>query len=229
MSSPSRAETCAAVTKGSLMGARGNSGVILSQILRGLCEVIGEAPVVDAKTFSAALDRSVEVAFQAVRKPVEGTMLTVLKDTAEAARDAAEADASVLDALEIASGAAFASVKRTPELLPVLKENGVVDAGGFGLAILLEGLVAAASGTEVRVADVSSAGRAAARRSPPSTTGTTRSTSTAPSSCCSATASRSRCSISSSRQRAGANWSWGTPGRTRSTCTPTTPVQCSPR
>jgi fatty acid kinase len=155
--SPSRTETCTAVTRGSLMGARGNSGVILSQILRGLCEVIAESPVVDAKTFSAALERSVEVAFQAVRKPVEGTMLTVLKDTADAARAAAESDESVLDALEIAATAAFASVKRTPELLPVLKENGVVDAGGFGLAILLEGLVAAASGTEVRVADVSSA------------------------------------------------------------------------
>jgi len=155
--SPSSADTCAAVTKGSLMGARGNSGVILSQILRGLCEVIAESPVVNAKTLSAALERSVEVAFQAVRKPVEGTMLTVLKDTAAAARGAAANDETVLDALDIAATEAFASVKRTPELLPVLKENGVVDAGGFGLAILLEGLVAAASGTEVRVADVSSA------------------------------------------------------------------------
>jgi DAK2 domain fusion protein YloV len=155
--SPSSTETCAAVTKGSLMGARGNSGVILSQILRGLCEVIAESPVVDAGTLSAALERSVEVAFQAVRKPVEGTMLTVLRDTADATRGAAESNAAILDALETASAAAFASVKRTPELLPVLKENGVVDAGGFGLAILLEGLVAAASGTEVRVADVSSA------------------------------------------------------------------------
>lgn len=154
--SPSPAETCTAVTKGSLMGARGNSGVILSQILRGLCEVIGEATLVDATTLAEALDRAVEVSFQAVRKPVEGTMLTVLKDTAEAAH-AVTADASLLDALETAAAAAFASVKRTPELLPVLKENGVVDAGGFGLAILLEGLTAAASGTEVRVADVSSA------------------------------------------------------------------------
>jgi DAK2 domain fusion protein YloV len=154
---PSSADTCAAVTKGSLMGARGNSGVILSQILRGLCEVIAESSVVDATALSDALDRSVDVAFQAVRKPVEGTMLTVLKDTADAAREAAKGQTSLLDALEIASTAAFESVKHTPELLPVLKENGVVDAGGFGLAILLEGLVAAASGTEVRVADVSSA------------------------------------------------------------------------
>ncbi len=69
----------------------------------------------------------------------------------------AERDADLLDALQTASAAAFASVKRTPELLPVLKENGVVDAGGFGLAILLEGLVAAAADTEVRIADVSSA------------------------------------------------------------------------
>ena len=146
-----------AVTHGSLMGARGNSGVILSQILRGLCEVIAGAERSTRPLLATALDRSVDVAFQAVRKPVEGTMLTVLKDTAAAARDAATSDASVFDALEIASVAAFDSVRRTPELLPVLKENGVVDAGGFGLAILLEGFVAAASGTEVVVADVSSA------------------------------------------------------------------------
>lgn len=144
------ADICAAITHGSLMGARGNSGVILSQMLRGLCEVVGCATEMSSELVASALERSVEVAFQAVRRPVEGTMLTVLKDAACAARqgvtDALELDAFFDHVVE----SAFASVRRGPELLPVLKENGVVDAGGFGLAILMEGLVAAWEGHEVR-------------------------------------------------------------------------------
>lgn len=153
-SSATLADICKSITHGSLMGARGNSGVILSQILRGLCEVVGEAQVIDAELVAAALARSVEVSFQAVRKPVEGTMLTVLKDTSidAAAAVAAGTDLDVL--LTRLSAAAFASVKRTPELLPVLKENGVVDAGGFGLAILFEGLVAAFEGKEVHIVEM---------------------------------------------------------------------------
>jgi hypothetical protein len=136
------------------MGARGNSGVILSQILRGLCEVVGEAQVIDPALVAAALARSVEVSFQAVRKPVEGTMLTVLKDTSIDAAVAVEAGTDLDELLTRLSSAAFASVKRTPELLPVLKENGVVDAGGFGLAILFEGLVAAFEGKEVHIVEM---------------------------------------------------------------------------
>jgi len=146
-----------AVTHGSLMGARGNSGVILSQILRGLCEGIDAAEVIDSELLAAALERAVIVAFQAVRKPVEGTILTVLRETAEAARAAADAGLTVEEALRHTTAASFDSVRRTPELLPVLKENGVVDAGGFGLAILFEGFSAAALGTAVNIADVSSA------------------------------------------------------------------------
>jgi len=153
----SLADACQAVTHGSLMGARGNSGVILSQVLRGLCEVAGPAETFDAAMVAAAFERSTTVAFQAVRKPVEGTMLTVLKDSSAAAAEAAEAGMEPLAALERIAAAAFDSVRRTPELLPVLKENGVVDAGGYGLAILLEGFVAAAAGHEVTIADVSSA------------------------------------------------------------------------
>lgn len=144
------ADICSAITHGSLMGARGNSGVILSQMLRGLCEVVGCATDMSSELAASALERSVEVAFQAVRRPVEGTMLTVLKDAAAAARQ------GVTDALELDGffdhvvEAAFASVRRGPDLLPVLKENGVVDAGGFGLAILMEGFVAAWEGHEVR-------------------------------------------------------------------------------
>ncbi|MFU8890981.1 MAG: DAK2 domain-containing protein [Anaerosomatales bacterium] len=141
-------EICQAVTHGSLMGARGNSGVILSQILRGLCEVISAESADGPELLAAALERATAVAFQAVRKPVEGTMLTVLRDSADAARAAANAGASLDSALDAILAASVESVRRTPELLPVLKENGVVDAGGFGLSILAEGLLAAWRGTE---------------------------------------------------------------------------------
>ncbi len=148
-------ETCHAVTHGSLMGARGNSGVILSQILRGLCEGLDDAESFDAPLLAKALERSSRVAYQAVRRPVEGTMLTVIKDCAlEASRSSRDGD-SLQPALERIAAAAFDSVKRTPELLPVLKENGVVDAGGYGLALLVEGFVAAGLGHKVTVADVS--------------------------------------------------------------------------
>lgn len=146
-----------AVTHGSLMGARGNSGVILSQILRGLCEGIDGATSLGTPELARALEQAATVAYQAVRKPVEGTMLTVIRESAEAARTVADRGLDTPAALEAVAAAAFASVKRTPELLPVLRENGVVDAGGFGLAILFEGFVAAALGHRVVVADVSSA------------------------------------------------------------------------
>jgi DAK2 domain fusion protein YloV len=130
-----------AITHGSLMGARGNSGVITSQILRGICDGLAEAEHFDAATVSVALDKAVEVAFGAVRKPVEGTILTVLRDVADAARQQAAASPSLEDILSALRAAAYRSVKNTPELLPVLRENGVVDAGGYGLALLIDGFV----------------------------------------------------------------------------------------
>ena len=136
-----------AVTHGSLMGARGNSGVITSQILRGLCEGLADAEGFDAETIAVGMQRSVEVAFQAVRKPVKGTILTVLEDSAAAARKAADEGLSAIEALEAISEEALASVKRTPEFLPVLKENGVVDSGGFGLTVLIQSFVAAVTGS----------------------------------------------------------------------------------
>ncbi|MCX8007573.1 MAG: DAK2 domain-containing protein [Coriobacteriia bacterium] len=145
---PPLADICRAVTHGSLMGARGNSGVILSQMLRGLCEVVGPAAVIDAELVAAALKRSVDVAFQAVRKPVEGTMLTVLKDMHDAAAASVAAGADLDALLDAVVRAAFESVRRGPDLLPVLREHGVVDAGGFGLAILAEGFVAGLEGHE---------------------------------------------------------------------------------
>lgn len=148
-------DVCKAITHGSLMGARGNSGVILSQILRGLCEPVGSVEAVDVPLVIECLDRAVTVAFQAVRKPVEGTMLTVLRDMAEASHPFADGDATLAEVVEAVVDAAYASVKRTPDLLPVLKESGVVDAGGYGLAILAEGFSAALSGHGLRTFDVS--------------------------------------------------------------------------
>lgn len=142
-----------AVTTGALMGARGNSGVITSQILRGLCEGAAEATALDAETVDAAFARAVEVSFQAVRKPVEGTILTVLRDTAAAAKRARKKKLACDDALAEIVTEAYASVQRTPDLLPVLKENNVVDAGGYGLAILLDGFVAALTGKEGPLGD----------------------------------------------------------------------------
>jgi DAK2 domain fusion protein YloV len=144
-----------AITHGSLMGARGNSGVILSQILRGLCEVVAQAETVDATLVKDCLDRSVTVAFQAVRKPIEGTMLTVLRDAAGAADASADDGKDISAVLQAVVDEAYESVRRTPDLLPVLKQAGVVDAGGYGLAILAEGFVAALGGHAIRDFDVS--------------------------------------------------------------------------
>ena len=135
------------------MGARGNSGVITSQILRGLCEGSVNATEVNAETIDAAFAKAVEVAFQAVRKPVEGTILTVLRDTAAAAKHARKKKLSPEEAMDAVVAESYASVQRTPELLPVLKENNVVDAGGYGFAILLDAFVSALTGREGQLGD----------------------------------------------------------------------------
>ena len=135
------AEIRKAITTGALMGARGNSGVITSQILRGLCEGSVGHDELNADSIDAAFAKSQEVAFQAVRKPVEGTILTVLRDSAAAAKHARKKKMGCDEALAYVVEEAYASVQRTPDLLPVLKENGVVDAGGFGLAIFFDAFV----------------------------------------------------------------------------------------
>ncbi len=142
-----------AITTGALMGARGNSGVITSQILRGLCEGSVNATEVNAETIDAAFAKAVEVAFQAVRKPVEGTILTVLRDTAAAAKHARKKKLSPEEAMDAVVAESYASVQRTPELLPVLKENNVVDAGGYGFAILIDAFVSALTGREGQLGD----------------------------------------------------------------------------
>ena len=141
-----------AVTHGSLMGARGNSGVITSQILRGLCEGLADVTEFSTETVANAMARAVEVAFQAVRKPVKGTILTVLEDCSTVAQQANADGLDVTATLHLISEEALASVKRTPELLPVLKENGVVDSGGFGLAILIQSFIAALTGEQAHPA-----------------------------------------------------------------------------
>ncbi|MCI8451977.1 MAG: DAK2 domain-containing protein [Eggerthellaceae bacterium] len=147
------AEIRKAITTGALMGARGNSGVITSQILRGLCEgTVGWEGLTSA-SLATAFEKAVEVAFQAVRKPVEGTILTVLRDSAQAAVNASKLGLPTPEALEAVVSEAYASVQRTPDLLPVLKENGVVDAGGFGLAIFFDAFASALTGKEGTLGD----------------------------------------------------------------------------
>jgi len=136
-------EVCRAATHGSLMGARGNSGVITSQIIRGFCEGLMEAELEgDVERMAVALESAARVAYQAVRKPVEGTILTVCKDLGIAAREASDGAMPFEQALEFVAKAGHDSVARTPELLPVLKESGVVDAGGYGLALIFDAITA---------------------------------------------------------------------------------------
>jgi len=138
-----------AITHGSLMGARGNSGVITSQILRGIAEGLCDVKnpeAVTPKDIAHAFRRGKEVAFKAVRKPVEGTILTVLKDVSAKADSLEKSQLTPVEVLDALVVEAYESVARTPELLPVLKENGVVDSGAFGFATFLEGFVNAVTG-----------------------------------------------------------------------------------
>ena len=131
-----------AVAHGALMGARGNSGVILSQLWRGFARALDGAPTADAQLLARAFHEARNTAYKGVVHPVEGTILTVAKDNARAAQEALEAGAtSALDILERVVKEADASVQRTPDLLPVLREAGVVDSGGKGLFFILEGML----------------------------------------------------------------------------------------
>ncbi len=130
------------MAQGALMGARGNSGVILSQIWRGFAHGLGQAEVLTPELLAAAFNSARDTAYKGVGRPVEGTILTVIKETAaavEAATQAGETDLTRL--LEIAVEAADQAVQHTPELLPVLKQAGVVDSGGKGLFFILEGML----------------------------------------------------------------------------------------
>jgi DAK2 domain fusion protein YloV len=128
------------MAKGALMGARGNSGVILSQIWRGMAQKLANKESFDAADLSEALQEAATVAYKGVSNPVEGTMLTVMKDTAAAAREkVAEGNDNIIEVMEAAVNSAASSVANTPSLLKVLKDAGVVDAGGQGIYTIFEG------------------------------------------------------------------------------------------
>ena len=134
---------------GALMGARGNSGVILSQIFRGFCGGIGSARSVDAQGLARALEQGAEVAYRAVMKPTEGTMLTVAREAARAAASAAERSNDLTEVITATAEAAARAVEHTPEQLPILKQAGVIDAGGYGLQLILEGFLKRMQGEEL--------------------------------------------------------------------------------
>ncbi len=144
------AEVCQAVAHGSLMGARGNSGVILSQVLRGLADTFRTLEAAGPSDFAVGLRQASDAAYEAVMRPVEGTILTVVRaaaEAAEAARDAGEQ--ALVGMLDAALLAARDAVARTPDLLPVLKEAGVVDAGGHGFTLLLDALLEVVAGRPI--------------------------------------------------------------------------------
>ena len=130
--------TCTAISHGSLMGARGNSGVILSQILRGIANTLKEATDGTATKVAESLKNASVAAYQAVLKPIEGTILTVVRESADAAQLSAAGGASLAVMLRAAKAAGRSALDRTPDMLPVLKEAGVVDAGGAGFLLLLD-------------------------------------------------------------------------------------------
>lgn len=148
-------EVANAFAKGLLMGARGNSGVILSQLFRGFAKSIEKKQTLSSEDLADAFEQGVRTAYKAVMKPVEGTILTVAKDAAEMALTESERTTDIVVLMEHVLKEAKASLIRTPELLPVLKEVGVVDSGGQGLVTIYEGFLAALKGEELPEEEVS--------------------------------------------------------------------------
>jgi DAK2 domain fusion protein YloV len=140
-----------ALSKGLLMGARGNSGVILSQLFRGFAKGVNGLTEVNAKQFADALQNGVQTAYQAVVKPVEGTILTVSKEAAKEAVEFAKKSADLTELMSAVLAKAKESLAKTPDLLPVLKKVGVVDSGGQGLVVIYEGFLAVLKGQEVEI------------------------------------------------------------------------------
>jgi DAK2 domain fusion protein YloV len=144
---PDMAGTSEAIAHGSLMGARGNSGVILSQLLRGIVNGLNESGLVPGpKDLARALTVADELARAAVMRPVEGTILTVARAAAEAARAAADAGKALIDVVGASRTAAAEALARTPELLPILAQAGVVDAGGAGYLLLFDAILSVVDG-----------------------------------------------------------------------------------
>ena len=148
-------EICDAVSKGALRGARGNSGVITSQIFRGICSVVRECKQgFDTKTFAKALEAGTKVAYNAVSKPKEGTILTVVRLMSEAAPKLAGKNKDFVDFFNALIAVGDEALAQTPELLPVLKKAGVVDSGGVGLMTIMRGFLAAVSGEDIGTDDI---------------------------------------------------------------------------
>ncbi|TFH60532.1 DAK2 domain-containing protein [Peribacillus frigoritolerans] len=141
----------ASLSRGLLMGARGNSGVILSQLFRGFAKAIEHKSEINSEEFAQAFEAGVQTAYKAVMKPVEGTILTVAKDAAKQAVSSAAKHIDLIQVMEEIVTEANASLKRTPDLLPVLKEVGVVDSGGQGLVFVYEGFLAELKGEALPV------------------------------------------------------------------------------
>lgn len=143
------AAVCKAIAHGSLMGARGNSGVILSQLLRGITEIVRDTGAIDATVFADALTRASELAYEAVQRPVEGTILTVVREAAEEARTRAAAGEPLGQVVAATRDAAQVSLDGTPKLLPVLADAGVVDAGGAGFVLFLDAVLKVVDGRDI--------------------------------------------------------------------------------
>ena len=149
LTEPTMAELAKAISSGSLRGARGNSGVILSQLFRGFCKVIKEYDEIDVTILCEACQKAVETAYKAVMKPKEGTILTVAKGAAEKALELSDETEDVVTFVEEVIKQAEYVLDQTPEMLPVLKQAGVVDSGGEGLVQVLKGAYDALIGKEI--------------------------------------------------------------------------------
>ncbi|WP_306793272.1 DAK2 domain-containing protein [Agathobacter rectalis] len=149
LTNPTMAELAKAISSGSLRGARGNSGVILSQLFRGFCKVIKEYDEIDVTILCEACQKAVETAYKAVMKPKEGTILTVAKGAAEKALELSDETEDVVTFVEEVIKQAEYVLDQTPEMLPVLKQAGVVDSGGQGLVQVLKGAYDAIIGKEI--------------------------------------------------------------------------------
>ena len=149
LTEPAMAELAKAISSGSLRGARGNSGVILSQLFRGFCKVIKEYDEIDVTILCEACQKAVETAYKAVMKPKEGTILTVAKGAAEKALELSDETEDVVTFVEEVIKQAEYVLDQTPEMLPVLKQAGVVDSGGQGLVQVLKGAYDALIGKEI--------------------------------------------------------------------------------
>ncbi len=143
-----------ALARGALMGARGNSGVILSQWWRGFAQVLEGQAVFDSELFAQACRSAVEMAYKGVVKPVEGTILTVTRQAMEAVNERARSENNLQSLFETKVEAAYESLRRTPDLLPVLKDAGVVDSGGQGWTFMMEGMLRLLRGEDIHIRSV---------------------------------------------------------------------------